>query len=196
MFYYHNFDITYFFLHYKLTLFTNIRIYNRFEMIVYVDIIFVENIILDFIILFTVKIICGGKTKILRILIGSIIGSTFSVIDMVVGFNNVIYNFVISLIIILISFGFRNQKYFIKRLGVFYLTSVTFGGSSLLFIKQIKLINILFCGTLVGFFLIVFVQKLLVKKLEKTCKIEIDYKGESIEIIALIDSRKFIDRKV
>ena len=46
-------------------------------------------------------------------------------------------------------------------------------------------------GGVLGFVLIVWVQKILRKKFNKTCDIEIGYKDKEVKIKALIDSRKF-----
>lgn len=96
-------------------------------MIVYVDISFFENLILDFIILLATAIISNNKICFKRLILSSIIGSIYTVGSFIIGINNILLKFVISLLIIWISFGFKSKKRFLKNLGVFYLTSLTFG---------------------------------------------------------------------
>ena len=49
------------------------------KMTIYLDIVFVENIIMNYIILFATGIICKEKIRQIRIIISSIIGSIYSV---------------------------------------------------------------------------------------------------------------------
>ena len=103
-------------------------------MIIYVDVIFFENLVLDFIILLATGIICNCKIKIWRLIIASAIGSFCTIISFIIGISEFILKIVMSFIIILVSFGFKSKKRLVKNLGVFYLTSITFGGSSFMFL--------------------------------------------------------------
>ena len=103
-------------------------------MIIYVDIIFLENLILDFIILLATSIISNIKINIKRLILGSIFGATYTVCTLILEINNFLIKFISSVVIILICFGFKNIKRFLKNLGVFYLTTITFGGSSFMFL--------------------------------------------------------------
>ena len=102
-------------------------------MIIYVDVIFLENFILDFIILLATSIISNNKIKIFRLILASLIGSIYTIVSFIFRVNNFILKIIISFLIVFICFGFKNKKSFLKNLGVFYLTSITFGGSSFLF---------------------------------------------------------------
>lgn len=184
-----------FFLQYKMTFFIINEFYNNYEMKIYVDVLFFENFTLDFILLLTTKIICGGKIKILRIIMGSVIGSLYTVLSFILNFQNMFLTFIFSLVIIFVCFGYKKLKIFLKYVGVFYLASITFGGASLIFIDCQNLIKILLLGFTVGFLLIVNIQKVLKKNFEKICEIEIIYNGNSVRTKALIDSRKFIKRR-
>lgn len=178
-----------------MTFFVVYEIYNKGEMIIYVDILFLENFILDFILLLATKMICGSHWKILRMILASFIGGIYTVFAFASGLRNSIVDFIVSLLMVWISFGIQNKRYFQKHLGVFYLASIVFGGASLLFASFDKLFKVLICGAITGFVLVVGIQKLLQKKFEKICEIEIGYQGKSVKTKALIDSRQFIKRK-
>ena len=165
-------------------------------MIVYVDMIFLENFILDLIVLLTTKIICNSKSKIIKLILGGSIGGLYSVITIVLDMQNMLFNIGISFVLVLVSFGYKNRKYFIKHIGVFYLTAIVFSGASSIFVNMQSIYMILICGIGLGFVLIILVQKILKRKAEKTCNIEISYKGKLLKTKALIDSRKFIKRKI
>lgn len=164
-------------------------------MIIYIDILFFENLILDFIILLTTKIICGTKTKLWKLLLGSVIGSLYTVVTLILDINFLFLKLISSLIIVFVSFGLKNKLYYFKHLGVFYLTTITFGGASLLFVQFQSLFKILLFGIVFGFILIVGVQKLLNRKFSKIWHLKIQYHGREIETDALVDSRKFIERE-
>lgn len=175
-----------------MTFFILNEFYNVFEMTIYIDVIFLENLILDFIILLTTKILCSTKIKIWRLLIGSIFGSFYTILSLLIGNELFIYKVLVSIVIILISFGIKSKKYFFKHLIVFYLTTITFGGASLVFIQFKKIFKILFLGVSSGFLLIIVAHKILNKKFSKICELKIRYKGDEIKMKALVDSRKFI----
>ena len=171
-------------------------------MIIYVDIIFLENFILDFIILIAISIIVNNKLKIKRLLFGGALGSVYTVFSLISGNTNIFLKVINSIFIVLISFGFKNKRSFVKNLGVFYLTTITFGGSSFMFLflvnpkkvnyssgffRGIYPIEMTFLGVIFGFLLIIGVQKILKRKFSKICKIKIAYNGKSIETKALVD---------
>lgn len=175
-------------------------------MIVYVDVLFIENFILDFIIILATVIICNNKFKIWRLILGSCIGSILTTVCIILNINNFILKILISIVIILISCGFKKIKRFLKNLSVFYLTTITFGGVSFMLLFSVNPKEIIYSagkflglypvkiailGGIFGFCLIVLVQKMLKKKLEKICEIEIFYNGKNVKTKALIDSRKF-----
>lgn len=164
-------------------------------MIIYVDILFLENFILDLILLFATKIICGSHRKVLRMILASSVGGIYTVFTFAISFQNIVVDFIAALFMVWISFGFQNKKYFLKHFSVFYLASITFGGASLFFTRFDKLFQVLIFGIITSFSLVVGTQKLLRKKFEKICEIEIEYQGKRVKTKALIDSRQFIKRK-
>ena len=104
------------------------------EMIVYVDVIFLENLILDFIILLATGIISNSKLKIFRLIVSSSLGSICTVISFIFNVNEFVLKILMSFLIIFICFGFKNKRLFLKNLFVFYLTTITFGGTSFMFL--------------------------------------------------------------
>ena len=134
---------------------------------IYLDIVFLLNFIIDFLILYGVKVVLKEKVKLIRILLGSLVGS-LTLIMLFVKINSfilILSKFIISLLIILVSFG---KKHFFKNLAYFYLISIILGGSfylldityeegNLLVFKNNYLINfiILIFGSILIIFLFV-----------------------------------------
>ena len=115
-------------------------------MTLYIDIIFLENLFMNYIILFATGIIVKVSPKIIRTLISSLIGSIYAIILYVSKleiYSNIILKIVLSISMVYIAFDSKSSKQFFKQLIIFYLTSFTFGGVALCFIYFVKPQNIL-----------------------------------------------------
>lgn len=95
---------------------------------IYLDLVFLINFLIDFIILFATKCILKETTKIIRILLGSIVGS-LSILLLFISLNSFslfVLKLLLSILIILTTFGRRN---FFKNFIYFYLISIILGGA-------------------------------------------------------------------
>ena len=100
-------------------------------MIVYIDVVFLENLIMNYGILYTTFLIKRIKASKIKIFISSIIGATYSVLNFIPDMefvNNVIIKIFVSIIMILIVLKDRKLKKTIEILLVFYLVSFSMGG--------------------------------------------------------------------
>lgn len=115
-------------------------------MTVYIDIIFLENLFMNYIILFATGIILKLQMKSLRILISSIIGSIYAIIvytSTMEIYSNIILKILLSIAMVYVAFNSRNVKQCLKQLIIFYLTSFTFGGVAFALLYFVKPENIL-----------------------------------------------------
>lgn len=96
---------------------------------IYVDILFLINLTYDFLILNSVNVVLRRGIKIKRILIGSFVGSisTFSIFIPLL--NNVFVTLFISVIMILLTFHYKDFIYFKNNIIYFYMISIIFGGT-------------------------------------------------------------------
>ena len=97
---------------------------------VYIDLILVLNFIIDFLILLTTSIILRRNARIKRIIVSTIVG-TLSILVLFIDMSNItlfLYKLILSIILILIAFGYKDIKYFLNNLMYFYTTSVLLGG--------------------------------------------------------------------
>ncbi len=88
-----------------------------------------------------------NKTKIIRNIIGSIIGSIYAIIiyiSKIDFYSNIFLKIILSFTIVYIAFKPPNFKGFIKHVIIFYLTSFTFGGVAFALLYFISPQNILF----------------------------------------------------
>ena len=107
-------------------------IYNLFGdyMKVYLDLIMILNFFLDFILLLSVKLILKRNIKLTRIITGSFIGG-ISILFLFFNINSFIlflFKILISILMIIISFGYRNIKYTLTNLLYLYMSSIILGG--------------------------------------------------------------------
>jgi len=96
----------------------------------YLDLIFFINIWFDFLLLLSVSILLKRNTKFKRIIFGSLFGG-LTILILFIDLNSIelfIYKIIISILMIIITFSYKNIKYTLINLGYFYLTSIILGG--------------------------------------------------------------------
>lgn len=95
---------------------------------VYLDLVFLLNFFFDFILLYGTSKVLKNVIKLRRLLLGSLIAST-SIFLLFIELNSLslfFLKFIISIFIILTTFGKRN---FLKNISYFYLISIILGGT-------------------------------------------------------------------
>lgn len=99
---------------------------------IYLDVVFFINFVIDFFILFGVSKVLKNNISIIKLIIGSVVGS-LSILILFFEFSSFIiflYKIFISILMIVISFGKNNL---FKNLLYFYLISIILGGCFYLF---------------------------------------------------------------
>lgn len=184
---------------------------------IYVDVIFLENLIMNSIILYATSIILKTKPKTVRIIISSTIGSIYSIILYVTNmkiYTSIISKIILSAIMVYVAFNPQNVKKMWKQLLIFYLTSFVFGGVSLYLIYVIKPQNILmkngmFAGqyvlkvimlaAIVAFIVIKISLKIIKTKFNPKdiyCKIKFKLNGKQVETKAMIDTGNLVKEPI
>ena len=182
-------------------------------MTVYLDIVFMENIFMNYIILITTGIICKKKMKQAKLIISSMIGSLYAVAYYITEFEiygAIIAKIILSIIMIYIAFSSKDLKKVFKEIIVFYLTSFAFGGCALAILYYIKPENILYkqgtligtypikiaiLGGIIGFFIINIAFRLVKSKInieDMYCNIKVSNEGKVEQIRAIIDTGNFL----
>lgn len=106
----------------------------------YLDVIFIINIWFDFLILLCVSLLLKRNIKFKRIIFGSLFGSlTFFLLFLKLNSSLLIlYKLIISILICIITFSFKNLKYTFNNLLYFYLVSIILGGGIYLLNNSFK----------------------------------------------------------
>ncbi len=97
---------------------------------VYVDLVFLLNFYLDFLLLVTTSIVLKRNASIKRILLGTCIGST-SILFLffpVSSFFLFLFKIGIAIFMVIGAFKYKDLKYTFNNLGYFYMISVILGG--------------------------------------------------------------------
>ena len=100
-------------------------------MTIYIDIIFLENLFMNYIIIYATGIIVKAPIKIIRTFLASGIGGIYAILSymsMLEICSNLFLKIALSVVMVYIAFNPKNKKIFFKQLMIFYLTSFTFGG--------------------------------------------------------------------
>lgn len=97
---------------------------------VYLDLLFILNFGFDFILLLTVSIILRRNITLKRIILGSIIGavSIFTLFMKINSLQLFLIKIIISILMILATFSYKNIKYFFKNFFFLYTISMLLGG--------------------------------------------------------------------
>ena len=106
---------------------------------IYIDLILLLNFGFDFILLLSVSIILRRNTHIYKLLIGAFIGS-ISILTLFTKINSLqlfIIKIIISILMCLTSFNYKNIKYTLKNIIFLYISSIVLGGA--LYLLNIEL---------------------------------------------------------
>ena len=115
-------------------------------MTVYIDIILLENLCMNYIILFATAYIMKLKISHIRLVASSGIGAIYSIMlymQILPIYSNLIMKIVLSIAMVYIAYMPRNIKNIVKQLIIFYLTSFTFGGVAFALLYFVSPQNIL-----------------------------------------------------
>ena len=178
-------------------------------MTIYLDIVLLENIVLNYIIILSTAIISKAKINTLNILLSSVFGSIYAIINYMTEIKlgiSITIKFFISILIIVIAFREYKIKRIVKQLIFFYLVSFTFGGIAFMLLFFINPKNIImnemhFVGTYpikvtilaggVGFIIITIVAEIIKVRINKKniiYELEIFYNGKNKIIKTLLDT--------
>ncbi|MBO6232609.1 MAG: sigma-E processing peptidase SpoIIGA [Clostridia bacterium] len=186
-------------------------------MTIYIDVVLIENLIMNYIILLATGVILKNKIKHIRLIIAGLIGAIYSILTYVITigiYSNFFFKLLLSVMMIYVAFNPQNVKKMWKALISFYLTSFVFGGAAFALIyivkpQEILMRNGLFLGTyplknvllagIIGFLIIITTFKIVKTKITKKdiykeIKIYIDEKV--IKINAMLDTGNMLKEPI
>ena len=186
-------------------------------MTIYIDIVLMENLMMNFIILLATGIVLKEKIKVIRFLLASLLGAIYSVVSylsILEIYTSMILKIILSIVMIYIAFNPQTIKNMWKDILLFYLTSFVFGGAAFALIYIVKpqdilMKNGLFLGTyplktivlgaIIAFIVIMTaftVVKSKITKKDMFCEIEIEINKKKINTIAMIDTGNLLKEPI
>ena len=186
-------------------------------MTLYIDLILLENIIMNYIIILATGMVCRVNIKHIRVLLASILGAIYAILVYIIDlkiYTNPIVKVIISVCMIYISFDSTNVKILLKQLLIFYLTSFCFGGAAYYLLHNINPnmiqsvngvligtypIKIAILGGILGFFIINISFRIIKNKLTKKdmiYEVEIFYNEKSSNIKVILDTGNLLTEPI
>ena len=186
-------------------------------MTIYIYIVLIENLLMNYIILYAVGIILKKQIKHIRLILSSFIGAIYSIVaymSILEIYSSMFLKIVLSIVIVYISYNPQNAKQLWKEVLIFYMTSFVFGGAAFALIYIIKpqdifMKNGLFLGTyplktillgaIVAFFVIITSFKIVKSKISKKdmfCKVKIKINENEIETKVMIDTGNLLKEPI
>ena len=183
-------------------------------MTIYLDIVFLENVFINYTILIATTMLLKQKFKFGKALISSTVGGIASIILFLIKSSLLIeisLKILISVIMILIVYG---KKKFLRNILFFYLTSLVFGGVATIIIFSIKpeslnisekfsngtiLIKNIIKASIISTVVIFIVSKLIKNnelKKRNIYDLEIFYKGKMLKVKAFLDSGNLLKEPI
>lgn len=169
-------------------------------MIIYLDVIFLENLIMNLVIILSEATVLKAFHEFLRKIIASAIASFFYIMTLFypkISFLQI----VLSLLVIKISFNPQTIKLLIKETALFYFISFIFGGLSFtmmsifnegkvtildgVLISDFSLFKVFLCGVLGAFLVAAFLKK---KNKHVLKNMLIGFKGKKKRVRVLLDT--------
>lgn len=186
-------------------------------MTIYIDIIIVENLIMNYIILYATGLISKNKIYYFRIFLASLIGAIYAVTQYVSKlyiYSNIIVKIILSIIIVFVAFNPQNIKKMCKQLVLFYLATFTFGGVATYLIYVLKpqniiikngmyigtyVLKVIFIGAILGTVILNIGFKFAKNKITKKdmiCKIKIKLNKKEIILNAMVDTGNMLKEPI
>lgn len=175
---------------------------------IYIDVLICVNLIINYFILLAAARFTKATPKQYRIISGASFGAICSLIILIPELNfsiNLILKLIIAAIITFITYGFKNTKFFIKNICVFFLISFCFCGLMIgiwfVFTPRGMIINnsvvyfnispiIMIISTVICYFVLRLISKISGRENPdiEICKIKIYQNGKSAELYGKIDT--------
>jgi stage II sporulation protein GA (sporulation sigma-E factor processing peptidase) len=172
---------------------------------IYLDLILLLNFGFDFILLLSVSLILRRNVKIYKILIGAFIGS-ISILTLFININSIelfIIKIIISILMCISSFDYKNLKYTAKNIIFLYISSIILGGAlyllnieysyknqGIIFYKNKLSTNFIILLITAPIIIYIYIKECKTLKINYSNyhKIEIEIKDKKIKCIGFVDT--------
>lgn len=186
-------------------------------MTIYIDVIIIENLIMNYIILYATGLISKNKISYFRIFLASSIGAIYAITEYMLKigvYSNIIVKTLLAIIMVVVAFCPQNVKKLCKQLVLFYLTTFTFGGVATYLIYVLKpqniiikngmfvgsyVLKVIFIGAIVGTIILITAFKFAKNKITKKdmfCKVKIVLNGKELILNTMVDTGNLLKEPI
>lgn len=159
----------------------------------YIDLFFIFNVIMDYIIIMSTNILLKRRTSYIRMILSSLIGGISSLV-LFTSLNKIVIEIVSIVIMVLISFGYKGIRYLINNILYMYILSTLLGG--IIYLFNIKVSNSAFLTYLIIIVISIEIMILYIKENKKMrsiynnyYKVDIYFKDrEKLSLIGFVDT--------
>lgn len=159
----------------------------------YIDLFFIFNVIMDYIIIMSTSILLKRRTSYIRMILSSLLGGISSLV-LFTSLNKIVIEIVSIVIMILISFGYKGIRYLINNILYMYILSTLLGG--IIYLFNIKVSNSMFLTYLIIIVISIEIMLLYIKENKKMrsiynnyYKVDIYFKDrEKLSLIGFVDT--------
>lgn len=159
----------------------------------YIDLFFIFNVIMDYIIIMSTNILLKRRTNHIRMILSSLIGGISSLV-LFTSLNKIVIEIVSIVIMVLISFGYKGIRYLINNILYMYVLSTLLGG--IIYLFNIKVSNSMFLTYLIIIVISIEIMLLYIKENKKMrsiynnyYKVDIYFKDrEKLSLIGFVDT--------
>ncbi len=172
---------------------------------IYIDLIIILNFCFDLLLLLAVSVILRRNANIINLILGAFIGG-LSIIFLflkITSFQLFVFKIIISVLMIIISFGYKSFKYTFRNLLFLYTSSIILGGflyflniqfsyknEGLIFFHHGLSINVIFLIIFCPLIIYIYVKQGLWLKnnYSNYYKVKLIYNNNKIDLIAFMDT--------
>ena len=159
----------------------------------YIDLFFIFNVIMDYIIIMSTSILLKRRTSYIRMILSSLIGGISSLV-LFTSLNKIVIEIVSIVIMVLISFGYKGIRYLINNILYMYILRTSLGG--IIYLFNIKVSNSMFLTYLIIIVISIEIMLLYIKENKKMrsiynnyYKVDIYFKDrEKLSLIGFVDT--------
>lgn len=159
----------------------------------YIDLFFIFNVIMDYIIIMSTSILLKRRTSYIRMILSSLIGGISSLV-LFTSLNKIVIEIVSIVIMVLISFGYKGIRYLINNILYMYILSTLLGG--IIYLFNIKVSNSVFLTYLIIIVISIEIMLVYIKENKKMrsiynnyYKVDIYFKDrEKLSLMGFVDT--------
>ncbi len=180
---------------------------------IYGELLFVENLTINYFILALSSKICGAAATKKRLIIGAVVGAVYSFVFFIPSIHflySTLMKIIFSCFIVVITFSPNHIKFFFKLLVSFYGSSFALGGlilaglyftdmnglvkNSIFYIRDLSYLKVIILACC-GYFMMIYLAKMFRKRILKSelyAEIQIEVDGKKTLVNGIMDTANFL----